>query len=256
VTSTNDGRALVSYPVASGARALAYDGANMWVVGGSTLTRIPVSNVRSGSTTVYPTSLGSSLSAVAFDGINIWVSNSSQNLVYVINPQTAAVLGTISTFGQGPMGMAFDGKLMWVVDQGSSQFELIQWLGGGGISHTAPIALPGNPGGSLAFDGTNMWIPYNLGACCGGGVAISPAANASAFTPVTIPTGFGLGTGAAFDGNNIWLDGMGGAFKLSASGTVLSTVNVDPGAAGMAFDGTHVWVACQGGSPYGSLDKL
>ena len=51
---------------------------------------------------------------LTFDGTDLWATNSSDNTVSEVNPETAAVIGSPIAVGSQPEGIAFDGTSLWV----------------------------------------------------------------------------------------------------------------------------------------------
>src|SRR5256885_2500524 len=69
----------VSFPVGAGAYGVAYDGANIWVAGYSSLT---LTKLRANDGAVLSTiPIPSGAFGVAFDGANIWVTGYPTNIV-------------------------------------------------------------------------------------------------------------------------------------------------------------------------------
>jgi hypothetical protein len=144
----------------------------------------------------------------------------------------------IESFGVGsaPVGIAFDGANIWVVNNLGNTVTKIRARDG--------IVLgtfrAGNFPREVIFDGANVWI--------------SNANNNNTVTKLRVSDGATLGTFSvgrdpermAFDGVNIWVGNnqSNSLTKLRASdGKRLATCNVGNGPNGVAFAGTNIWVA-------------
>jgi hypothetical protein len=186
-------------------------------------------------------------------------------------PQTANSL-TLTTVGDLPAQVKFDGTDLWVVNavsvtriRPSDGKVLDTWTGlndatgilaaMGKIFVTAQSGRlymidPTQPagtvttltsslgGGSLgiAFEGSRIWT-----ANFGGSVSYV-SLNPTAVT--TVRTGFNTPTGILFDGSNIWVTDYEAAslLKLNVNGSIAQTINVGFGPEFPVFDGTNIWV--------------
>ena len=94
--------------------AVAFDGANIWAVGGfGSVFKVRASD---GAILGSPSIGGGEPQGVAFDGANIWVTQFSRNTVTKLRVSDGQVLGTFPV-GSGPLGIAFDGANIWVANQ-------------------------------------------------------------------------------------------------------------------------------------------
>lgn len=145
--------------------------------------------------------------------------------------------------GQQPIGVVFDGELLWVANAGSKNLLRIRPQDG---AQTASYNLPGTPAG-IVHDGLNLWVlvkaPVRL-------VKIHAADGHVIGTwPLTAPRATQDAMALAFDGVAVWVSWAGSAggnlMKISAStGQVLSTTDLASSLPGpMVSDGTYVWAA-------------
>jgi YVTN family beta-propeller protein len=159
--------------------------------------------------------------------------------------------------GSLPMGMAFDGRHVWVANNGHDNLSKIN------ISTNVVVAkVPvGSQPYGLVFDGTHIWVSNS------GDNNVSKIDVATNTVIATI----GVGTaprGLAFDGAHIWVANYGGngSNDLSkidiATGIVIATVGLGWQAASfgteeLVFDGTHIWVSVSVPSYwYDSIHKI
>lgn len=149
---------------------------------------------------------------------------------------------TTITVGSRPLGVAFDGENMWVVNNQNCACP-------GTVSKirvsdkTTLGTFPVGSGPIFAvFDGANVWVSNRDSH------DITKLRASDGLVLGTFPTG-GLGPHwMTFDGSNIWISNSGSNLaKLRPSdGAVLLTVStggINP--SGNAFDGQNIWVANQ-----------
>ncbi|HWZ84211.1 MAG TPA: hypothetical protein VNW47_16405 [Terriglobales bacterium] len=143
------GRAFNGADVGVNPVAMAYDGANLWVVNQDSNT---VTKVRGWDATVLGTfAVGTSPSAIAFDGTTMWVTSQGGNSITRLNLNGGKVAGyKVSS----PTAIAFDGVDMWVT---SSTSNTLMKLNGrdGKLRGTFPA---GSAPSAIAFDGANIWV--------------------------------------------------------------------------------------------------
>lgn len=136
---------------------IAFDGQNMWVVGGPANS---VSKIRANDGAPQGTfPVGNLPGYAAFDGENVWVTNLLDNTVSKLRAADGANLGTFPT-GKFPWVIAFDGSSIWVVDILDNAVSKLRPSDGAtlGIFPAGP-----NPIG-IAFDGQNIWLADQGGA--------------------------------------------------------------------------------------------
>jgi hypothetical protein len=197
------------------------------------------------------------------------------------NTQTASALG-MTTVGDNPEGIAWDGKDLWVPLFGTNVVRvrasdgkvLETWTGGNfnegvlaaigrifvtgqsspgrlyridpsqaaGAMQTVASNLPNNPG-QMAFDGARIWT-----ANWSGSVSIVTPGASIPWTVTTVTTGASANFGVVFDGSNIWVsdrkpgNAPGLARKVDSTGATLLTVTVGSNPDYLLFDGSNVWV--------------
>jgi len=211
---------------------MAFDGANMWVA-----------NAQSNSVSKFRVSDGANLGnfplghpaqLLAFDGASIWASDGVTYKITKIRASDGAILWDHAVASTGGLiGMAFDGKSMWI---GSSSGIIDQLR----ISDGAVLSawyIYCQPEGTLAFDGANVW------AAC-------PQTNQVAKQPVA-GGNFSLQTVGnwplylAFDGSSMWVANNSGVTtvqKLRVSDmAIVATASVGGAPTGIAFDGVNMW---------------
>jgi len=135
------------------------------------------------------------------------------------------------TVGGLPYGIAFDGANIWVANGGVTKLRASD---GANLGTFATDAFPYNVG----FDGTNIWVA-NYSHDSVTKLRPSDGANLGTFAVGSNPLGI------AFDGANIWVGNWGSnnVMKLRASdGANLGTFSVGSMPYGIAFDGANIWV--------------
>jgi hypothetical protein len=194
-------------------------------------------------------------------------------------PQTVNSL-TLTTVGDGPRQVKFDGTDVWVAHRNSGSVMRIRpgdgklldtWTGASDANdivcamgrifisgQTSPGCLymidPTQPAGAvtnlssalgsvstgIAFDGSRIWT-----ANVGGSVSIV-SLNPTVVTTVT--TGFTIPAGILYDGSNIWVtdDTAGSLHKLNSNGAILQTITVGNNPRFPVFDGTNIRVPNEG----------
>jgi len=183
----SDGATLGTFAVGSYPYGVAFDGANIWVTNQSSTTVSKlrasdgtcagVANPPGSSVTACSFAVGTGPRGVAFDGANIWVTNGSSNTVTtlrasdgtcngVANPPGSSVTACSFAVGSNPMGVAFDGANIWVVNYDSGTVTTLRASDGTcngvanppGSSVTACSFAVGNSPRGVAFDGANIWV--------------------------------------------------------------------------------------------------
>ena len=137
-------------------RAVAFDGANMWVtnVGGS-VVKLRVSDGANLGT--FPA--GTNPYGIAFDGANMWIVNLlTPGSIVKLRMSDGANLGSFPV-GANPAEIAFDGANMWVSNGGSNNVIKLRASDGANLG-TFPV---GGAPSEIAFDGANMWVSNNSG---------------------------------------------------------------------------------------------
>jgi hypothetical protein len=188
-------------------------------------------------------------------------------------PQDANSL-TLTTAGDQPQPVEFDGTDVWVANNNSDDVMRINpsdgkvlgtWTGAtdaiGIVAAMGRIFVTGNtspgnlymidpmqPAGAvtpvttalgnnprgIAFDGSRLWI-----ANISGSVSIV-SLNPTMVT--TVSTGFLQPLGILYDGANIWVTDTNKLHQLNSDGSIAQTINVGNGPSHPVFDGTNIWV--------------
>jgi hypothetical protein len=190
-------------------------------------------------------------------------------------PQDANSL-TLTTVGDNPNDVEFDGTDLWVANYNSGTVMRIRpsdgklldtWTGATKANHilaamgrifvtgsTFPGSLymidPTQPAcdvttltsdlGSeprgIAFDGSRIWV-----ASYNGSVSI---VSLNPISVTTVSTGFFQPFGILFDGTHIWVTDAGHhtLFRLNANGSIAQTITVASVPTYPVFDGTNIWV--------------
>jgi DNA-binding beta-propeller fold protein YncE len=223
--------------------AVLFDGRYIWVAiqypGGGSLLKM----TQSGALVSF-TPVGATPIELAYDGANIWVTDYTSSDVRIVNAN-GTVVKIIPLPGAKPEGIVFDGKYVWIANNGVgansvSKFDALS------MSLMATYTLGRDPDG-VAFDGTFIWvtnsynndvwkIDRNTGAYIDG--------YATGIFPLSI----------IYDGANMWIGngngvedgastGFGSVTKIrAADGATLGTYIVGNHVRGLVYDGTSVWV--------------
>jgi hypothetical protein len=237
--------AVTTTDVGAGAFDVVADGADLWTanLNDGTVSRVQASDGRLLETWTG----GSNLNAIRVAMGRVFVvGGTNPGHLWMLDPtQPAGALESVADLGINPVGIAFDGSRLWIVNAGT----------GGGPDATISIVTPGTWSvataegfsglGGIVFDGENMWVTYNLS------LSKLDAAGAILQTiPLTIQ-----GRRPTFDGSNIWLPTSSGGpvaeilVVKAATGAVLQTLhppdNIDTTLFSAAFDGQRVLVTDQ-----------
>jgi YVTN family beta-propeller protein len=225
-----------------------FDGQSIWATvqnpDGGLLIKLNLSGV-----ILSVTPLGSAPIEMAFDGANVWVTDYTSSDVTIVDAG-GNVVKTIPLPGANPEGVLFDGKYIWIANNGVGANSVSKFdVSTQSLIATYPVGL--NPDG-LAFDGTYIWVTnsYNNDVW-------KISRDSGAYID-------GYGTGifplsVIYDGANMWIgNGRGGSAgspvsgggsltKIRASdGATLGTYAVGSVVRGLLFDGTSIWVCNSG----------
>jgi hypothetical protein len=120
-----DANLTTAFTVGTSPRAVAFDGANIWVAnfGSNNVTELRASD----GTTLGTFAVGTNPIGVAFDGANIWVTNFGSNNVTKLGSDGT----TLGSFGVGsnPDLVAFDGTNIWVTNFASNNVTKLNGSG-------------------------------------------------------------------------------------------------------------------------------
>lgn len=106
-------------------------------------------------TTAVASGLGNGSISIAFDGTNLWTANFSlTGSISIIQPVSPYAVTTITSGFSCPAAVMYDGRNMWVTDNGSNQIHRTD-SSGNILQSVTTGAGPLFP----CFDGTNIWVP-------------------------------------------------------------------------------------------------
>ena len=144
------------FAVATNPRAVAFDGASVWIASLSgTVTKLRASDGACIGTCSF--AVDSSF-GIAVDGASVWVSNFGGNTVTKLRASDGACVGTCTfAVGTQPRGVAFDGNSVWVANSGSNT---VTKLRASDSFVLGTFAVGTNPWG-VAFDGASVWLANN-----------------------------------------------------------------------------------------------
>lgn len=205
-----------------------YDGENLWVAHGSAVECIsPHTGLSLGSV-----DCGRKARRLAFDGKYVWVTLHDREIgrFPVGLPATVEIFPT----GIDPVGMAFDGRHLWVANQSSGSVTKIDPIDGSTVTSVAV----GNQPVEVAFDGAHVWVA-NFGSD-----TVSKIEPQSASVLQSFPAGDGP-HGVAFDGRFLWVSSSldGNLLRMDRDGSVSRTIPLATGIRALTFDGVDLWVA-------------
>ncbi|MDW8111395.1 MAG: PKD domain-containing protein [Candidatus Bipolaricaulota bacterium] len=151
----------------------------------------------------------------------------------------------ITAPGPSPVGLAWDGKALWVADALDLKLYRIDLQTGALLaSLPSPTEIPDG----LAWDGKTLWLVDGME---GKLLQIDPEEGKvvkSLAAPGAVPTGL------AWDGNDLWVADLDTLkiYKISPiTGKVLESLGAPGDApAGLAWDGQHLWHSDSGGRLY------
>ncbi|QYO65851.1 hypothetical protein [Leptolyngbya sp. 7M] len=83
---TLDGSILNSYPIASGAYQIAFDGTHLWVINNDFASGVAAKVRASDGVTIASFALGALPTSITFDGKNMWATNTNSNTVIRLPP--------------------------------------------------------------------------------------------------------------------------------------------------------------------------
>ncbi|MBS0418971.1 MAG: YncE family protein [Proteobacteria bacterium] len=227
------------------ANGVFFDGQNIWVMlqdhnGGS------VAKLSSSGAVLSTTRVGSVPIEAAYDGSRIWFTNYVSSTISILD-RSGQILNTIQLpSGSDPEGILFDGKYMWVANNGPvanyvSKFDPVTTR----LIAKYPVGI--NPDW-FAFDGTYIWVTNSNSN------NVMKLNRETGAILRTYPTGL-FPLSMVFDGTSIWI-GNGapssrveptlatrGVTRLRAYGGVnLGDYATGYGARGMVYDGQYLWV--------------
>ena len=225
-----------TFPVGTGAQALAFDGAHMWI----TCCNDSVAKIRvSDGANLGTFQVGAGAHRMAFDGENIWITHSlASGTLTKLRVSDGAIAGTFNV-GASPKGLAFDGSNIWIANSGGNTVTRLRASDGACVG-TCTFTVSNTPS-AIAFDGTSIYVLGTTGFMTK--LRVSDGAVIGTFS--------GQGEDIAFDGANLWIvnPSLGTVSKhFTATG---SLVGYDLGSTGFSrtvFDGKFIWLSNPGAS--------
>ncbi|MHB8721409.1 MAG: Vgb family protein [Steroidobacteraceae bacterium] len=194
------------------------------------------------------TGVGSAPLVMTFDGTNVWVTDYTSSDVAIVR-QDGVLIKVISLPSANPEGIVFDGKYVWVANNGVGA-NSVSKFDAATLNLVATYGTGLNPEG-VAYDGANIWVTnsYNNSVWkLDRDTGQQLAGYATGIFPLAI----------AFDGKNMWIGngtgvnigtpvpGSGSLTKIrAADGANLGTFTVGDHVRGLVYDGTSIW-ACNG----------
>lgn len=227
--------------VGSGPVLLKSDGEDVWVANGTsgTVSRVHASDGRVINTWTGATSPFGVLTAMG----KVFVTGATTpGILYAIDPTTngGTVTTEVSSLGDSPLGIAFDGYRIWT----ANFFSSVSIITPGSPWKVKNVTSGfGTPIG-LVFDGSNIWVTDS-----GPGTLLKLDGNGAILQ--TIPIGV-TPQYPAFDGHNIWVPDISNdtlTVVRASDGTVLKTFSFGngnqnglSGPTQAAFDGQRILV--------------
>jgi DNA-binding beta-propeller fold protein YncE len=194
-----------------------------------------------GSVGMGASTLGDNPVGIAFDGTHVWTANCGGS-VSIITPQASFPypVTNVTTGFNTPYGILYDGAHIWVTDQGAG--TLLELDPGGAILRTVTVGtVPGFP----VFDGTNIWVPNQVG----NSITVVQASTGSVVATIgaDVNNHLSFPTTASFDGERILVTNQGGNTVTLFKAADLSFIaNVTTGASTQPFgacsDGVNFWI--------------
>jgi len=149
---------------------------------------------------------------------------------------TLTILDTYDAPGQGPVGLAWDGRFLWNADYSSGKIYRID-----PVTAEADVVLvcPGNLSG-LAWDGQSLWQSLHDGGTLR---RINPETND--FDQTIMVWEHGWLAGVAWDGQHLWAASQqkGQIFAVDRdSGEVVRTIPAPVAGGGLAYHDGSLWL--------------
>ncbi len=225
-----------------------FDGKFIWAAvqnpNGGVLEKLSVKG-----TVLSTTSVGTIPVEMAYDGANIWVTDYTSSDVTVVNAG-GNVVKTIPLPGANPEGILFDGKYIWVANNGPSANSVSKFdVTSQSLIATYTVGLTPD---DVAFDGVSIWVTnsYNNNVWK---INRDSGAYIDGYSTGIYPLSI------LYDGANMWVgngnggsagapvSGGGSLTKIrAADGATLGTYAVGSIVRGLVFDGTSIWVCSAG----------
>jgi len=237
VLRANSGEQVMTVTTDTEPEDIAFDGVNMWVLN---IMNITVVRASDGVQVMTPT-VGILNGHIAFDGVHMWVTDPGYDRIYALRLSDGSVVMT-RTVGDSPGDIAFDGTHIWVTNKQDDTVSVLRASDG---AHVMTVTVGSYPVG-LAFDGANMWVAnYNDDT-----VSVVRASDGTLVTTIVSPTVGPDPIALAFDGANMWVvneNAYGDRGSVSiirvVDHTLVATVPVGKEPEAIAFDGANMWIA-------------
>lgn len=201
----------------------------VWVVGGSTLTRIdPLTGDVDATVDVGPEAAD-----VVVDGSGVWVANRVGNSVSRIDPQTNRVVATIDV-GNDAVGIASDGSSIWVAVRDDGEVVRIDPA----RNEVADRVVVGTNPEGMAADADGVWVAAFEDA------TVSRIDPASSEVVVDIDVG-PLPLGMAIGLGSVWVaeSGSSSIARIDpAENLLIESVVAGPAPRSVVVAGSFIWV--------------
>ena len=136
------------------------------------------------------------------------------------------------TVGTAPEAIAFDGQDLWVANSASNTVTHLHRP-----SNVKTTITVGTKPEAIAFDGRFVWVANTTSNTVS---KIDPLTDSVVATVSVPPTPRSL----AFDGTRLWVGTNAGAVLLNpATAAITTTLNSFTNSVGLAYDGSSMWVA-------------
>jgi hypothetical protein len=233
--------------VGSAARAVASDGADLWVANHSgTVSRVRASD---GKLLETWTGAPNAFSVLVARGRIFVLSDSNPGKLYRIDPrQPAGAVSLVATLGPFSAGIATDGESIWVANNGTNGAD-------GSVSKVNPdtgvvqtFTLGFDAPINILYDGANIWVTDG-----GIGTADLRKLNNDGSIAQSVTLGNQFLGNPVFDGVNIWVpmkgDNMVAVVRAATGATVAMLTKNGLNAPGTAaFDGQQILITNESGA--------
>lgn len=184
---------------------------------------------------------------------SLWVVNYQPSTVSRLDPQTGALLATIPIGEDGCLGLAATSASLWVPSCGSGELNEID-----PVSNTVwaryPIPLKIGREGSMAADGTVLWIPLSAPDTAGTAIAQFNTRTHKILKIIVVPPGSDVAV-AAF--GSIWIPSTHDNVVLRldrTTGQVTARIPVGPAPKFTAAGFDALWIQNQGDGSVSRVD--
>jgi YVTN family beta-propeller protein len=233
----------------STANDVLFDGQNMWVAvevkGHGVLEKITDTGA-----VISATEIGVAPIEMAYDGAKVWVTNYTSSTLSIVDQQGVLVHTIFLPLAAHPEGIFFDGKYIWVANNGVGQNSVSKFDPESmRLIASYPVGLAPD---AFAFDGTSIWVTNSYSD------NVMKLDRETGEIIRTFPTGE-YPLSIVFDGKDMWI-GNGDVANPNepplatasltelrvAGGVNLGTFASGNAVRGLVYDGTSIW-ACNDG---------